>query len=69
IKPRLFGNSLGVSGLWILIGIAVGSKMFGVIGILLAIPAVAIIDFIYGTYIITALERRSGIAEKKEEEL
>ncbi|MCR4923368.1 MAG: AI-2E family transporter, partial [Lachnospiraceae bacterium] len=47
IKPRLFGNSLGVSGLWILIGIAVGSKMFGVIGILLAIPAVAIIDFIY----------------------
>ena len=32
--------------------------MFGVVGILLAIPAVAVIDYIYRTYIITALEDR-----------
>ena len=35
LKPRLFGGSLGVSGLWILVGIIVGGKMFGMIGILL----------------------------------
>ncbi len=58
LKPRLFGNSLGVSGLWILIGIVVGGNMFGVAGILLAIPAVAIIDFIYGNYILPKLEKR-----------
>ena len=56
LKPRLFGNSLGVSGLWILVGILVGGSMFGIIGILLAIPAVAIIDFIYHEYIIRQLE-------------
>ena len=58
LKPRLFGNSLGVSGLWILIGIVVGGNMFGVGGILLAIPAVAIIDFMYGNYLLPKLEKR-----------
>ena len=58
LKPRLFGNSLGVSGMWILIGIVVGGNMFGVVGILLAIPAVAIIDFIYTHYILTRLEKK-----------
>lgn len=58
IKPRLFGNSLGVSGLWILIGVIVGGNMFGVIGILLAVPCVAIIILIYESYILPGLERR-----------
>ncbi len=58
IKPRLFGNSLGVSGMWILIGIVVGGNMFGVPGILLAIPAVAMIDFVYSNYLLPKLERR-----------
>ena len=47
IKPRLFGNSLGVSGLLILISIVVGGNIFGVVGILLAIPFAAILDFVY----------------------
>ena len=63
IKPKLFGDTLGVSGLLILIGIIVGSRMFGIIGILLAIPAVAILDMVYKDFIITRLEAR-----KKERE-
>ena len=58
LKPRLFGNSLGVSGLWVLVGIVVGGNMFGVTGILLAIPVVAIIDLIYDVYFLPWLERR-----------
>ena len=46
IKPRILGDSLGVPGLWILVGIIVGGAMIGIVGILLAIPAVAIIDFL-----------------------
>ena len=63
IKPRLFGNSLGVSGLWILIGVIVGGNMFGIIGILLAIPCVAIIDFVYTTYF---LPRIQGLGAPKQ---
>ena len=58
IKPKLFGDTFGVSGLWIIVGVIIGGSMFGVVGILLAIPVVAVIDYIYRTYIITALEDR-----------
>lgn len=45
LKPKLFGESLGISPLWILVTIVVGGRMFGVAGIMLAIPFAAIIDF------------------------
>ncbi|MBQ7147317.1 MAG: AI-2E family transporter [Pseudobutyrivibrio sp.] len=57
MKPKLFGDSLGVSGLWILIGIVAGGKMFGVIGILLAIPTIAIIDMLYHDFFLPFMER------------
>ena len=58
IKPRLFGGSLGVSGLWILIGVTLGGSFFGVPGMLLAIPAVAILLDIYHTYMLPHWEER-----------
>lgn len=67
IKPKLFGNSLGVSGLFILVGIIAGGNMFGIVGILVAIPCVAVLDFIYGNYIIPALEKKRGITPPPEE--
>ncbi len=45
-KPKLFGNSLGVASVWILICIIIGGRIFGVAGIMLAIPAAAISSFI-----------------------
>ena len=46
IKPKLFGSTLGVSSLWILISIILGGRIFGVIGILMAIPFAAIVEYI-----------------------
>ena len=70
IKPKLFGNSLGVSGLWILIAIIIGGKMFGVAGMLLAIPCAAILDDLYVDYLVPWLEARKAekMAEKTQEE-
>ena len=47
IKPKLFGGQLGIPSIWILISLIVFSRMWGIIGILLAIPIAAIIDFLY----------------------
>ena len=58
IKPKLFGGQLGVPSIWILISLIVFSRMWGVVGILLAIPFAAIIDFIYQEVILPRLERR-----------
>ena len=46
LKPKLFGDTFGISGLWILISIIVGGRIIGVLGIVLAIPAVAIVDYL-----------------------
>lgn len=68
IKPKLFGDSLGVSGLWILIGVIVGGRMFGVVGILLAIPGVAILDLLYRDYFMPWLEKRRKEKDAPPEE-
>ena len=47
LKPKLFGDTLGVSSLWILITIILGGRMFGVPGILLAIPFAAIVEYVW----------------------
>ena len=70
IKPRILGDSLGVPALWILVGVIVGGAMFGIVGILLAIPAVAIIDLLYHDYFQPWLVHRGprARAEAKAEE-
>ena len=63
IKPKLFGNTLGVSSLWILISIIVLGRIFGIPGILIAIPFAAISDIIYKEFLLNKLESRKE--EKK----
>lgn len=58
IKPKLFGNKLGVSGLLILASVIVCGNIWGITGILLAIPIAAILDFTFRDVILPALERR-----------
>ncbi len=72
LKPRLFGGSLGVSAAWILVSIVVGGKLFGVTGIVLAIPFAAIVSFVYEELAMPLLLKRKAKNEKaqslKEEE-
>ncbi|MCR4611600.1 MAG: AI-2E family transporter [Lachnospiraceae bacterium] len=66
IRPKLFGKTLGVSGLAILIAIIVGGRILGVVGILLSIPVVAIGDYlIKRVYIPTRREKAKKEAEEK----
>ena len=58
IKPKLFGGSLGVPALWVLIAIVVGGKIYGVIGILVSVPLIAILHFTYNDYFLPWLESR-----------
>ncbi len=43
LGPRILGDRLRVSPLWIFVGIIIGGAMFGLPGMLLGAPAVAII--------------------------
>ena len=50
LKPRLFSNALGVSGVSILISTIVFGNMFGILGVVIAIPVAAILSFAYQEY-------------------
>lgn len=65
IKPRLFSNTLGVSGLLIVVSVLVFGRMFGVAGILLSIPLAAILSFVYKDATLPALERRAARRKAK----
>ena len=62
LKPKLFSNSLGVSGLLILISTIVLGNMFGILGILLSIPAAAVLSFAYNDYFVPWKEKRNNRA-------
>ena len=66
LKPKLFGNSLGVSGTLIMIAFLVGGNMFGIVGMLLSIPGIAILDMIYRDYILKGLEKRRRKKDAKD---
>ena len=68
LKPKLFGDSLGISSLLILAAVIVGGNMFGVVGILLAIPFAAILDFVYKDYVLMTLEIRRQKKDKEEKD-
>ncbi len=58
LQPKLFGDSLGVSGLLILIASIVLGDMLGIVGMLLAVPLAAVISFLYKDYFLPSREQR-----------
>ncbi len=70
LKPKMFGNTLGIPAVWILITIIVGGKMFGVVGILLAMPVAAIFTFLYEEEILPwLLSHKERRMEQQEADL
>ncbi|MCR5776197.1 MAG: AI-2E family transporter [Lachnospiraceae bacterium] len=43
IKPKLFGDSTGLSGFWVIFSILVGGGFFGALGMYLGVPTFAVI--------------------------
>ncbi len=65
LKPRLFGEAMGVPPVWTLISIIMGGKFFGLVGILLAIPAAAVVSFIYEDWIYPWMKQQKVKRESK----
>lgn len=69
LKPKLFGETLGVSPLLILIMIILGGRLCGVVGIILAIPVAAIAQFLADDFWKKHKEKKAqAIIEKAKSE-
>lgn len=43
ITPKIVGDKVGLSSLWVIIALMIGGELFGFLGILLAVPAAAVL--------------------------
>jgi len=43
IYPKVVGTSIGLSGMWVLIAVAVGGELLGIVGMFLMIPAASVV--------------------------
>jgi predicted PurR-regulated permease PerM len=43
IYPRVVGDSIGLPGIWVLFAVVVGGNIFGILGIFLGVPFVAVV--------------------------
>ncbi|MBR2524238.1 MAG: AI-2E family transporter [Clostridiales bacterium] len=58
VKPKMFGNTLGIPSFLSLVAIVIGGKLFGSIGILLSIPFAAVLAILYHESFLPWLERK-----------
>lgn len=67
IYPQVVGTSVGLKPFWTLFAIVVGGGLFGVIGMLFAVPAMSIIYTLVGEFIAARLKEK-GIADDSSKE-
>ena len=61
IYPKVVGKTVGLPGIWVLTAVTIGGNTFGVLGILLAVPACAVLY----TLLRSAVNNRSKIKKQK----
>jgi predicted PurR-regulated permease PerM len=54
----MFGDSLGVPAVWVLVSIIVFGRIFGILGVVVSIPLAAILTYMYQSWIVIKLEKR-----------
>ncbi len=64
IYPRVVGTSVGLSGLWVLLAVAVGGAFMGVVGMFLMIPIVSVLHTLLREITEKKLTKRAVAAEK-----
>lgn len=66
IQPKLIGDKMGLNPFWVLLSVIMGGALYGVIGILLAVPVAAVIKIIIRYYIKTRANRLRNHANKED---
>lgn len=59
IKPLMFGETMGLPAIWVLISIIVGGGLFGILGMLLGAPVFAVFYLLFSEYVCERLKKKS----------
>ena len=73
LTPKLLGGRLDLHPMWVLVGLMIGGSLFGILGIILAVPVIAIakvaLDFLEELYQQSNFYRSSGLELLVEQSL
>ena len=58
IGPKILGDSIGISGFWVLVSITIAGALFGFGGMLLGVPVFAVLYEIFSEWVHGALARK-----------
>lgn len=64
IYPRVVGTSVGLSGMWVLVAVAIGGELMGVVGMFLMIPVVSVIHTLLREVTDKKLDKKDISSEK-----
>lgn len=64
IYPRVVGTSVGLSGMWVLLAVAIGGDLMGVVGMFLMIPVVSVLYTLIQELTNKKLENSAVASEK-----
>jgi predicted PurR-regulated permease PerM len=73
LTPKLLGGSLDLHPMWVLVGLMIGGSLFGILGIILAVPVIAIakvaLNFLEELYQQSDFYKGSGLELLAEQDL
>lgn len=59
IKPHLFGETMGLPAIWVLVSITIGGGLFGIPGMLIGAPVFAVIYLLFAEFVAGKLKRKN----------
>lgn len=59
LGPKILGQSTGLKPLWVIFAVTVGGSLFGIIGMLIGVPTVAVLSYILNIFIESRLKKRN----------
>lgn len=59
LGPKILGDLTGIKPLWVIFGVTVGGALFGVMGMFLGVPTVAVITYLFGLHLEKRLARKN----------
>lgn len=66
IGPKILGDSIGISGIWVLIGVTVGGGLFGFAGMVFGVPVCAVIYTLLGKAVNARLHNKHSLKSHTE---
>lgn len=67
IGPKILGDSIGISGIWVLVGVTVGGGLFGFAGMVFGVPVCAVIYTLLGKAVNNKLKNKKLSPQIKAE--